>query len=143
MLIIELVKNLLYFGANDTASPYACVMTWLHQEVFFYLVVICIFVLILMCEIIWDFIYKIKNPIKIEELNFRRSIIEGIRYTHSSILEIFWTLLPSLVLLLIAFPSLDLLYTYDYIIGWNLCLKVLGHQWYWSYEIIGMLDIAI
>lgn len=55
-------------------------------------------------------------------------------FTHSSILEVSWTLFPALLLLLIAVPSFSLLYSLDELINPAITLKVVGHQWYWSYE---------
>lgn len=49
-------------------------------------------------------------------------------------IEIIWTILPALILLFIAFPSLHLLYLLDEINYPSLTIKVLGHQWYWRYE---------
>lgn len=45
-----------------------------------------------------------------------------------------WTLLPSVVLLTIAFPSLRLLYLMDEILNPIIRIKIIGHQWYWTYE---------
>jgi cytochrome c oxidase subunit 2 len=55
-------------------------------------------------------------------------------FTHSSVLEIVWTIIPAFLLLLIAIPSFALLYSLDELIEPSLTLKVIGHQWYWSYE---------
>lgn len=49
-------------------------------------------------------------------------------------IELIWTILPALVLLFIAFPSLRLLYLLDEISSPEVTVKVVGHQWYWSYE---------
>lgn len=49
-------------------------------------------------------------------------------------LERIWTVLPCLFLLFIAFPSLRLLYIIEEVEGYEIRIKVLGHQWYWSYE---------
>lgn len=49
-------------------------------------------------------------------------------------LEILWTFLPGLVLILIAFPSLRLLYITEENKEHSINLKTIGHQWYWSYE---------
>lgn len=132
-------SKLFYLGVTNGATPYANIMNWLHQEVFFYLVVICIFVLVLMIEIIKDFWFKVKYPKNKKDLVKRETIMKGINFTHSSKLEIIWTIFPSLVLYAIAFPSLDMLYVMDQVLAWGLCLKVTGHQWYWSYEVIGQI----
>nr|YP_010350519.1 cytochrome c oxidase subunit II [Synagrops philippinensis]UOK10012.1 cytochrome c oxidase subunit II [Synagrops philippinensis]UVN21644.1 cytochrome c oxidase subunit II [Synagrops philippinensis] len=49
-------------------------------------------------------------------------------------IEIIWTVLPALVLILIALPSLQILYLMDEINDPHLTIKAVGHQWYWSYE---------
>jgi len=56
-------------------------------------------------------------------------------FTHSNIIEIIWTSIPALILLSLASPSFSLLYSLDEISNPELTLKILGHQWYWSYEI--------
>lgn len=53
---------------------------------------------------------------------------------HGQTIEIIWTILPAIILLFIAFPSLRLLYLLDEIYKPSLTLKSIGHQWYWSYE---------
>nr|YP_009945356.1 cytochrome c oxidase subunit II [Epanerchodus koreanus]QOE55892.1 cytochrome c oxidase subunit II [Epanerchodus koreanus] len=49
-------------------------------------------------------------------------------------IEIVWTVFPAVILVFIAFPSLRLLYLLDESSIPSLTLKVIGHQWYWSYE---------
>jgi len=56
-------------------------------------------------------------------------------FTHSNVIEIIWTSIPALILLSLASPSFSLLYSLDEISNPELTLKILGHQWYWSYEI--------
>nr|AIW64171.1 cytochrome c oxidase subunit II [Cheirogaleus medius]AIW80630.1 cytochrome oxidase subunit II [Cheirogaleus medius] len=59
--------------------------------------------------------------------------------THTSTMdaqevETVWTILPAVILILIALPSLRILYMMDEITTPSLTLKTMGHQWYWSYE---------
>jgi len=56
------------------------------------------------------------------------------RTTHNSLLEVLWTGLPILILFAIGWPSLQLLYFEAEIPEADMTLKVVGHQWYWSYE---------
>jgi cytochrome c oxidase subunit 2 len=56
-------------------------------------------------------------------------------FTHSTVLEIIWTSIPAQTLLILAWPSFSLLYSLDEISNPELTLKILGHQWYWGYEI--------
>jgi cytochrome c oxidase subunit 2 len=53
---------------------------------------------------------------------------------HGTVIEIVWTLIPALILVGVAVPSFALLYAVDEIIDPALTLKIVGHQWYWSYE---------
>lgn len=55
-------------------------------------------------------------------------------FTHSKELEIVWTSIPALILLLLATPSFSLLYSMDEIADPTVTLKITGHQWYWSYS---------
>nr|AEC04371.1 cytochrome c oxidase subunit II [Pelochelys cantorii] len=48
--------------------------------------------------------------------------------------EIIWTILPAIVLITIALPSLRVLYLMDEINNPYLTIKAIGHQWYWTYE---------
>ena len=57
------------------------------------------------------------------------------KFVHSNELEIVWTSVPALILLIISTPSFTLLYAMDEISEPELSLKILGHQWFWSYEI--------
>nr|YP_009171502.1 cytochrome c oxidase subunit 2 [Camptonotus carolinensis]AJW76332.1 cytochrome c oxidase subunit 2 [Camptonotus carolinensis] len=61
------------------------------------------------------------------------------KYTHRYLLEgqtieIIWTILPAIILIFIALPSLRLLYLLDESLDPLLTIKSIGHQWYWSYE---------
>nr|AAT97363.1 cytochrome c oxidase subunit II [Lauterborniella agrayloides] len=53
---------------------------------------------------------------------------------HGQTIEVIWTILPAIVLLFIAFPSLRILYLLDEINNPSISIKTIGHQWYWSYE---------
>nr|YP_009522472.1 cytochrome c oxidase subunit II [Micronecta sahlbergii]AXQ02195.1 cytochrome c oxidase subunit II [Micronecta sahlbergii] len=49
-------------------------------------------------------------------------------------IELIWTILPAVILIFIALPSLRILYLMDEIMTPSLTIKSIGHQWYWSYE---------
>nr|WNH20584.1 cytochrome c oxidase subunit II [Pycnochromis hanui] len=57
-------------------------------------------------------------------------------------IEIIWTVLPALILILIALPSLRILYLMDEINDPHLTIKAMGHQWYWSYEYTDYEDLG-
>nr|YP_010890136.1 cytochrome c oxidase subunit II [Agalma okenii]WJJ70172.1 cytochrome c oxidase subunit 2 [Agalma okenii] len=54
--------------------------------------------------------------------------------THGTLIEIIWTIIPAVILVGIAFPSLQLLYCLDEVTDPFITIKAVGHQWYWSYE---------
>jgi len=56
--------------------------------------------------------------------------------TDSHLLEAIWTVLPIVILLFMAVPSLYLLYLIEEVTNPVLSVKVVGHQWYWEYEYI-------
>lgn len=57
------------------------------------------------------------------------------KYTMDShVLETVWTVVPIIILLFIAFPSLYLLYLIEDVDNPSLRVKVVGHQWYWEYQ---------
>ena len=103
------------YGFQDAASPILEEFLNFHD----YVILILIFILrVVGASIISMLINKLINT----------SLLEG------QALEYFWTILPALILIQIAIPSLILLYMLDETIECSLTLKVVGHQWYWSYE---------
>lgn len=107
-------------GIQDPATPIAEGMIFFHNYLMFFLIVIGVFTFWMLYQIIINFNEKAHPTAK--------------KFTHSSVLEIVWTLIPAFVLLLIAIPSFTLLYSLDEVIDPVVTLKVIGHQWYWSYE---------
>ena len=53
---------------------------------------------------------------------------------HNTLVEILWTAIPVLILVVIAVPSFKLLYKQDVIPEPDLTIKAIGYQWYWGYE---------
>lgn len=56
------------------------------------------------------------------------------RRTHNTLLEVVWTAVPVLILVIIAIPSFRLLYYSDVVPETDMTIKAIGRQWYWSYE---------
>ena len=54
--------------------------------------------------------------------------------THNTVVEILWTVIPVVLLIIIAIPSFRLLYVSETIPKADLTIKATGNQWYWSYE---------
>jgi len=55
--------------------------------------------------------------------------------SHHTLLEVVWTLIPALILLVVGVPSIRILYKNDKVPEPEMTIKAIGHQWYWSYEI--------
>lgn len=107
-------------GFQDPATPIAEAIINLHNDIWFYLTVIAIFVSWLLARVIYHFTYD-KNPVPSQ-------------FSHGALIEIIWTAVPSIILLSIAIPTFCLIYSADEIIDPAVTIKAVGHQWYWSYE---------
>nr|URH13873.1 cytochrome c oxidase subunit II [Cacajao ayresi] len=75
------------------------------------------------------------------------SLMLTTKLTHTSTMnaqeiEMIWTILPAIILVMIALPSLRILYMTDEFNKPYLTLKAIGHQWYWSYEYSDYEDLA-
>ena len=108
-------------GFQDSAAPGFSGIVELHNTIFFYLVVICVGVFWALGSIIFYYNIK-KSPIVHKYLN------------HGTLIELIWTISPAFILIAIPFPSFRLLYLLDEVISPTITIKVVGHQWYWSYE---------
>jgi cytochrome c oxidase subunit II len=87
------------------------------------IVVITIFVVALLLYTLWRFRAS-ANPVPSKT-------------THGLVVEVAWTVIPVLILVVMAFPSMRLLYAQHKIPAKaDVVLKVTGHQWYWSYEYV-------
>uniref|UniRef100_A0A5A5A544 Cytochrome c oxidase subunit 2 n=3 Tax=Otariidae TaxID=9702 RepID=A0A5A5A544_ARCGZ len=69
------------------------------------------------------------------------------KLTHTSTMdaqevETVWTILPAIILIMIALPSLRILYIMDEINNPSLTVKTMGHQWYWTYEYTDYEDLS-
>ena len=107
-------------GLQDPATPTVEGMIFFHDYLLLFLIVIAVFVFYMLYKVIVDFDFS------------KHSIVE--KFSHSSLLEVVWTLIPAFLLVLIAVPSFALLYSLDELVDPEITLKIIGHQWYWSYE---------
>nr|QAY82044.1 cytochrome c oxidase subunit II [Acrocrypta assamensis] len=100
---------------QDSVSPLMEQLSYFHDHTLMILSVITILVSQLMITLFFNkFIH--------------RFLLEG------QLIEIIWTILPSIILIFIAVPSLRLIYILDEMDTPMLTIKAIGHQWYWSYE---------
>ena len=91
-----------------------------HDLMFWIILSITLFVMVLLLIIIVRFNEK-ANP-------------TPSKTTHNAVLEVLWTAIPVVILVVVAIPSLRLLYFMDTTDKADMTLKVVGHQWFWSYE---------
>lgn len=106
-------------GLQDAASPVMEDIVHFHNLLLVIQGVIVLLVLGILGYVIYRFNAK-RHPVPT-------------RTTHNTLLEVVWTALPIVILVIIAIPSLRLLYYSDKAPDYDMTLKVTGHQWYWSY----------
>jgi cytochrome c oxidase subunit 2 len=101
-------------------SPTAELINNFHNWLLVITTLITIFVLVLLLYACWRFREK-RNPTPSTT-------------THNTVIEILWTVIPIMILIGIAIPSFRLLYFADRTENVDMTLKIVGNQWYWSYE---------
>ena len=107
-------------GMQEPVTPVAVEINKFYDLVNYIIVAIAIFVLILMLIVMFRFSEK-RNP-------------TPSRTSHNTMLEVAWTVVPILILVVIAIPSFKLLnmqYAYP---KPDLTIKATGYSWYWSHE---------
>lgn len=103
------------FGLQDASSPLMEELIYFHDYALIVLTLITILVF-----------YGLASLVVSSKTN--RFFLEGQE------LETIWTIVPAIILVFIALPSLQLLYLMDEIKDPFLTIKAIGHQWYWRYE---------
>ena len=101
-------------------TPVARMMYDFHTELLWITTIITLFVLILLLICIFRFNEK-ANPVPSKT-------------SHNTVLEVVWTVLPIIILVIIAIPSYRLLFFMDRTAESEMTLKIIGNQWFWSYE---------
>ncbi|CAH1654705.1 putative cytochrome c oxidase subunit 2 [Hyphomicrobiales bacterium] len=105
---------------QGAATPVAEFIHWFHDWLNIIITIVTLFVLALLVYVVFRFNEK-ANPVPSKT-------------THNALLEVCWTVIPVLILVVIAIPSFRLLKLQLEIPQADLTLKVTGKQWYWSYE---------
>nr|APT41545.1 cytochrome c oxidase subunit II [Sciopemyia fluviatilis] len=100
---------------QDSASPLMEQLTFFHDHSLLILTMITILIGYLMYMLFFNYYTN-------------RYLLSG------QMIEIIWTIMPAIILLFIALPSLRILYLLDEVNNPAITLKTVGHQWYWSYE---------
>ncbi len=107
-------------GLQAPVTPVAVQLNDFHNLLLVIITVIAAFVTLLMIVVFFKFNAR-ANPTP-------RAT------THNTLLEVMWTAIPILILVIIAIPSFKLLYFADRSVDAEMTVKAVGHQWYWSYE---------
>ncbi len=114
-------------GFQDAASPLMEEFTKFHNELLYIIVAVSIFVMLLLAYVVIKFNAKAnKVPSKT---------------THNTFIEIIWTAVPVIILLIIMIPSIKVLKMAEEIPEAELTVKVIGYQWYWGYQYPDNQDI--
>nr|YP_010230550.1 cytochrome c oxidase subunit II [Euwallacea fornicatus]QSV10214.1 cytochrome c oxidase subunit II [Euwallacea fornicatus]UZT26962.1 cytochrome c oxidase subunit II [Euwallacea fornicatus] len=100
---------------QDSSSPLMEQLMFFHDHTLLILIIITILVGQMLMSMLFN---KFIN----------RYLLEG------QLIEMIWTILPAVILIIIALPSLRLLYILDENPNPMISIKAIGHQWYWSYE---------
>ncbi|WP_108658515.1 cytochrome c oxidase subunit II [Acuticoccus kandeliae] len=118
-------------GPQEAATGLAEQVFWFESYTLWIVTAIVIFVLALLVWVIVRFNAK-ANPTPSAT-------------SHNTMIEVIWTIVPVLILVMIAFPSFRLLFAQTTIPTPDLTIKAIGGQWYWNYEYMdpGMEEIKI
>jgi cytochrome c oxidase subunit 2 len=115
-------------GMQPPATPVKDRLNAFHNELLVIIFLIAGFVMALQLYVIVRF-------------NHRRNPVPS-RTSHNAVIEILWTIVPVLILVIIAIPSFKLMYYMDRVPNPDMTIKVTGHQWYWSYDYPDQKDLA-
>lgn len=105
---------------QDAATPLMEQITSFHNLLLVIITLISLFVLALLAYVMFRFNER-SNP-------------TPSRTTHNTTIEVLWTVIPVVILVVIAIPSFKLLYLSDVTPEADMTIKATGSQWYWSYE---------
>ena len=115
-------------GMQPPATPVKEQLEKFHDELLVIIFLIAGFVLGLLVWVIWRF-------------NQRRHPVPT-RTSHNTMVEMAWTVIPVVILVIIAIPSFKLMYYMDRVPNPDMTIKVTGHQWYWSYDYPDQGDLS-
>jgi cytochrome c oxidase subunit 2 len=108
------------FGLQQPVTPVMENIVWFHDFLLWLITAIAAFVLVLLLIVIFRFNAR-TNP-------------TPSRTTHNTLLEVIWTLVPVIILVVIAVPSFKLLFLQQTLPQADITVKATGKQWYWSYS---------
>jgi cytochrome c oxidase subunit 2 len=115
-------------GMQPPATPVKDRLNAFHNELLVIIFLIAAFVMALQLYVIVRFNHR-RNPVPSHT-------------SHNPVIEVLWTVVPVLILVIIAIPSFKLMYYMDRVPNPDMTIKVTGHQWYWSYEYPDQKNLA-
>lgn len=162
--MITFLKNNMKLTFQDPITPIMYGISALHDHILFFLAIILFLVLYILISTLQEFHYLYDESamfshdrflsqvemlcytLKVRTMSGRQFksyvlrdfLFEWAMFKNHTLIEIVWTVIPSFILLLIAVPSFALLFAIDELAVSKILVKVIGHQWYWSYEVTGI-----
>lgn len=115
-------------GFQEAASPVMEQLASFHHGLLYMVYGVSIVVMLLLAYVVVRFRAR-RNPVPSKT-------------THHTGLEVIWTIIPVIIVIAIAIPSLRVLYKVDQVPEAEMTLKVIGSQWYWSYQYPDQGNIA-
>jgi len=113
-------------GLQEPATPTGEGIIHFHSDLMFLLVFVVVFVTWMLIRVVILF-------------DSSKGYVPS-DVVHNTLIEVIWTIMPAVSLIVIATPSFALLYSIDEAVEPSLTLKVIGHQWYWTYEYADYLN---
>ncbi|MGE3149564.1 MAG: cytochrome c oxidase subunit II [Pseudorhodoplanes sp.] len=107
-------------GLQQASSPVMENIAWFHDLLLYIVSAITLFVLVLLVIVILRFNAR-SNPVPTKT-------------THNTLIEVAWTVVPVLILVVIAIPSFRLLFYQGAIPQADVTIKATGKQWFWTYS---------
>jgi cytochrome c oxidase subunit 2 len=107
------------YNLQEAATPVMERMTDFHNFLFIIITAVCVFVLGLLLYVMVRFNAK-ANP-------------KPAKFAHNTLIEVIWTVVPIVILIVISVPSMKLLYYGDRTAEPEMTIKMTGYQWYWGY----------
>ena len=108
------------FGFQEAATEIMHQITWLHDLLLVIIAAIVVIVFGLLAFVCIRFNSK-NNPIPAT-------------FSHNVVIEIIWTVIPTIILFIIAIPSFQILHKVEHSPKFDFTIKVVAAQWYWNYE---------
>ena len=134
------------FGFQDPANQLMEGIIDLHHDIMFFIFWVVVLVSFLLFNFsvgksevfnFFSLFTENKEKEKVEVFSKISKVVLPTKCKHNTVLEIIWTLTPCLILLFIAIPSFSLLYAVEDFNTIDSTVKVIGNQWFWTFELAG------